>query len=105
MARDLLTVQASTVASESVFSFIGMVLSIRRTRLTPVAMKICICLKDHLDVMEMIQDQTSLEDEIQAEVTLHYNEVDLGILDLVTDEELAEDARLRSSGSEYDVQQ
>ncbi|GJS16342.1 zinc finger BED domain-containing protein RICESLEEPER 2-like protein [Tanacetum coccineum] len=34
MARDLLSVQASTVASESTFSISGRVLSIRRTRLT-----------------------------------------------------------------------
>ncbi|KAI3811225.1 hypothetical protein L1987_20944 [Smallanthus sonchifolius] len=105
MARDLLTVQASTVASESAFSFSGRVLSIRRTRLTHVAMEMYICLKDHLDAMERIQDQTSLEYEIQAEETIHDNEVDLGISEPVTDEELAEDARLRSSGSEDDIQE
>ncbi|KAK1425518.1 hypothetical protein QVD17_20871 [Tagetes erecta] len=49
MARDLLTVQASTVASELAFSFSGRVLSVRRTRLTPTALEMCICLKDHLD--------------------------------------------------------
>ncbi|KAI3799852.1 hypothetical protein L1987_35156 [Smallanthus sonchifolius] len=70
MARDVLTVQASTVASESA-----------------------------------IQDQTSLEDEIQAEETIHNNEVDLGISETVTDEELAEDARLRSSSSEDNAQE
>ncbi|KAI3683113.1 hypothetical protein L1987_83613 [Smallanthus sonchifolius] len=104
MARDVLTVQASTVTSESAFSFSGMVLSIRRTRLTPLAMEMCICLKDHLDAMDMIQDQTSLEDEIQAEEIIHNNDVDLGISEPVTDEELAEDARLRSSSSEDNAQ-
>ncbi|KAI3787137.1 hypothetical protein L1987_41373 [Smallanthus sonchifolius] len=105
MARDVLTVQASTVASESAFSFSGMVLSIRRTRLTPLAMEMCICLNDHLDAMDKIQDQTSLEDEIQAEEVIHNNEVDLGISEPVTDEELAEDARLRSSSSEDNAQE
>ncbi|KAI3807573.1 hypothetical protein L1987_23503 [Smallanthus sonchifolius] len=105
MARDVLTVQAFMVASESAFSFSGRVLSIRRTRLTPMAMEICICLNDHLNAMDMIQDQTSLEDEIQSEETIHNNEVDLVISEPVTDEELAEDARLRSSGSEDNVQE
>ncbi|GJQ97485.1 zinc finger BED domain-containing protein RICESLEEPER 2 [Tanacetum coccineum] len=49
MARDLLSVQASTVASKSAFSLTGRVLSIRRTRLTPASLEMCICLKDHLD--------------------------------------------------------
>ncbi|KAI3811692.1 hypothetical protein L1987_21420 [Smallanthus sonchifolius] len=65
MARDVLTVQASTVASEYA-----------------------------------LQDQTSLEDKIQAEEIIHNNEVDLGISEPVTDKELAEDARLRSSSFE-----
>ena len=55
ITRDLLTVQASTVASESAFSVSGRVLSIRRTRLTPAAVEMCICLKDHLDAAERIQ--------------------------------------------------
>lgn len=56
MARDLLSVQASTVASESAFSISGRVLSIRRTRLTPLSLEMCICLKDYLDGNERIQD-------------------------------------------------
>ncbi|KAI3745499.1 hypothetical protein L1987_58613 [Smallanthus sonchifolius] len=70
MAHNVLTVQASTVASESA-----------------------------------IQDQTSLEDEIQAEETIHNNEVDLGISEPVTDEELAEDARLRCFCSKDNIQE
>ncbi|KAI3732542.1 hypothetical protein L1987_63748 [Smallanthus sonchifolius] len=70
MARDVLTVQASTVALESA-----------------------------------IQDQTSLEDETQAEEIIHNNEVGLGISEPVTDEELAEDASLRSFGSEDNAQE
>ncbi|KAM0041071.1 putative transcription factor/ chromatin remodeling BED-type(Zn) family [Helianthus debilis subsp. tardiflorus] len=67
MARDILTVQASTVASESVFSLSGRVLSIRRTRLTPESLEMAICLKDHLDAVDRVQDKTSLEDEVELE--------------------------------------
>ncbi|GKE44882.1 zinc finger BED domain-containing protein RICESLEEPER 2 [Tanacetum coccineum] len=52
MARDLLSVQASTVALEYAFSTSGRVLSIQRTRLTPASLEMCICLKDHLDAVE-----------------------------------------------------
>nr|GEZ35658.1 zinc finger BED domain-containing protein RICESLEEPER 2-like [Tanacetum cinerariifolium] len=53
-AMDLISVQASSVASESAFSTSGRVLSIRRTRLTPASLEICMCLKDHLDAKEPI---------------------------------------------------
>nr|GEX69774.1 zinc finger BED domain-containing protein RICESLEEPER 2-like [Tanacetum cinerariifolium] len=39
MAMDLISVQASSVASESVFSTSGRVLSIRRTRLTSTSLE------------------------------------------------------------------
>nr|GEW31920.1 putative AC transposase [Tanacetum cinerariifolium] len=39
MAMDLISVQASSVASESVFSTSGRVLSMRRTKLTPASLK------------------------------------------------------------------
>ncbi|KAI3761392.1 hypothetical protein L1987_51806 [Smallanthus sonchifolius] len=97
MARDLLTVQASTVASESVFSFSGRVLSIRRTRLTPAAMEMCICLKDHLDAVDRRQDRASLEEEIEVEELIHESEVNQGLASPLTNEELAEDDRLRGS--------
>ncbi|KAD6118748.1 hypothetical protein E3N88_10019 [Mikania micrantha] len=66
MARDLLSVQASTVASKSAFSLSGRVLSIRRTRLTPASLEMCICLKDHLDAMERVQHHTLLEAELEV---------------------------------------
>ncbi|KAI3743136.1 hypothetical protein L1987_60839 [Smallanthus sonchifolius] len=99
MARDLLTVQAFTVASESVFSLSGRVLSIRRTRLTPAAMEMCICLKDHLDAVDRRQDRSSLEDEIEVEEFIHESEVNQGLASPLTNEELAEDYRLRGSTS------
>ncbi|XP_071728376.1 cyclin-dependent kinase G-1-like [Rutidosis leptorrhynchoides] len=61
MARDLLSVQASTVAYESAFSVSGRIISERRSRLTPEAVEVCVCLKDYLDGVDMIQNQVSLE--------------------------------------------
>ncbi|GJY72523.1 hypothetical protein Tco_0476226, partial [Tanacetum coccineum] len=43
------------------FSLSGRVLSIRRTRLTPASLEMCIFLKDHLDAQERIQNISSLE--------------------------------------------
>nr|GFC09009.1 zinc finger BED domain-containing protein RICESLEEPER 2 [Tanacetum cinerariifolium] len=60
-AMDLISVQASSVASESAFSTSGRVLSIRRTRLTPASLEICMCLKDHLDAKERKQDKCLLK--------------------------------------------
>ncbi|XP_076909030.1 pentatricopeptide repeat-containing protein At1g08070, chloroplastic-like [Bidens hawaiensis] len=67
MARVLLSNQASTVASESVFSLSGRILSMRRTRITPESLKICICLKDHLSAVDRIQDMANFEYEIPLE--------------------------------------
>ncbi|KAJ9543968.1 hypothetical protein OSB04_023675 [Centaurea solstitialis] len=61
MARDILTIQASTVASESAFSFSGRILSIRRTRLSLESLEMVVCLKDYLDAVDRVQDQTSIE--------------------------------------------
>ncbi|KAL8214231.1 hypothetical protein R6Q57_003680 [Mikania cordata] len=54
MARDLLSVQAFTIALESTFLVSGMVISPRRTTLTPPAVKMSICLKDYLDAAERV---------------------------------------------------
>jgi len=68
MARDLLTVQASTVASESAFSFSGRVLSKLRTNLSPLAVEVCVCLKDYLDSVERTQHLTTLEGPLSTNV-------------------------------------
>ncbi|KAI3893474.1 hypothetical protein MKX03_022802, partial [Papaver bracteatum] len=46
MARDLLTPQASTVASESTFSACGRVLDDKRSKLKPKMLEALICVKD-----------------------------------------------------------
>jgi hypothetical protein len=100
MARDLLTVQASTVASESAFSTSGRIISIRRTRLTPKAVEMSICLKDYLDAAERIQDKRSLEGELEYESQLYENEVDEGLTEGMTDEEAIYDEYLRNGSGE-----
>ncbi|KAI3813486.1 hypothetical protein L1987_18211 [Smallanthus sonchifolius] len=100
MARDLLTVQASTVASESAFSLSGRVLSIRRTRLTPESMDMCICLKDHLDAAERVQHVAKLEGELDVEQEIHEFEVEHGAATPLSDEEQAYDEAQRISTSE-----
>jgi hypothetical protein len=99
MARDLLTVQASTVASESAFSLGGRVLSVRRTRLTPESMEMCICLKDHLDAAERVQDKSRLEMELDVEQELHEIEVYEGDALPLSDEDINQ----ISSGSGSDA--
>ena len=97
MACELLSVQASTVVSESAFSLSGRVLSIRRTRLTPTSVETCICLKNYLDAAECIQHLTTLEDEIAVEKPIHTYEVSKGRAEPLFDEELAFDESVRSS--------
>lgn len=81
MARDLLSVQASTVASESAFSTSGRIISERRSRLTPESVEVCVCLKDYLDGVDRIQNETSLEGPVLEDVeeTIEREEVELGI--------------------------
>nr|GEW94648.1 zinc finger BED domain-containing protein RICESLEEPER 2 [Tanacetum cinerariifolium] len=91
MARDLLSVQASTVASEFAFSTSERVLSIRRTRLTPTSLEMCICLKDHLDATGRIQHISSLEDGLDYEEQLHDVEVETSFAISLSDEEITLD--------------
>ena len=91
MARDLLSVQASTVASESAFSTSGRVLSVRRTKLTPLSLEMCICLKDYLDGNERIQDVSILEEPMDYEKQLQEVEVQEGYVINLTEEEIAYD--------------
>ncbi|GJW26776.1 zinc finger BED domain-containing protein RICESLEEPER 2-like protein [Tanacetum coccineum] len=67
MAMDIISVQATSIASESAFSISGRVLSIRRTRLTPSSLEMCIRLKDHLDAQERKHDKSSLEHVVDFE--------------------------------------
>nr|GEZ17954.1 zinc finger BED domain-containing protein RICESLEEPER 2 [Tanacetum cinerariifolium] len=54
-------------AFESAFSTSERVLSIRRTRLTPASLNICMCLKDHLDATDRIQHTSNLENLLDFE--------------------------------------
>lgn len=98
MARDLLTVQASTVASESCFSLSGRVMSPRRTKLTPLSLEVCVCLKSHLDGMERIQHISPLEGELKdVEKEVHEEEIAMGLSVPLTIEELQFETQLHNN--------
>nr|GEV94463.1 zinc finger BED domain-containing protein RICESLEEPER 2 [Tanacetum cinerariifolium] len=75
MTMDLISVQTSLVASESVFSTSRRVLSIRKTRLTLASLEMCMCLKDHLDAKERKQDKCPLEIPLDFEEDVFDDEV------------------------------
>ncbi|GJS52711.1 zinc finger BED domain-containing protein RICESLEEPER 2 [Tanacetum coccineum] len=62
-------------ASESAFSTSGRVLAIRRTRLTPASLEMCMCLKDHMDATEWIQHASNLEKYLDFEAEILEEEV------------------------------
>ncbi|GJR06360.1 zinc finger BED domain-containing protein RICESLEEPER 2-like protein [Tanacetum coccineum] len=88
---DVLSVQATSVASESVFSTSGRALSNRRTRLTPAFMEMCMCLKDHLDATDRIQHISNLENTLDFEEGIYDKEVQTGEAITLSDEEIAQD--------------
>ncbi|KAI3938969.1 hypothetical protein MKW92_030675 [Papaver armeniacum] len=71
IARDVLAVQASKVASESAFSLGKPVVGDYRSCLTPEMLECCVCLKDwwktefkdYLQTMDPLNDDISMEDE------------------------------------------
>nr|GEW35250.1 transposase [Tanacetum cinerariifolium] len=106
MAMDLISVQASLVSSESAFSTSGRVLSIRRTRLTPASLEMCMCLKNHLDAKERKQDKCPLEIPLDFEEDVFDDEVQRNEAIPLSDEEIALDASsegtLSPGGPRYD---
>nr|GEY89460.1 zinc finger BED domain-containing protein DAYSLEEPER-like [Tanacetum cinerariifolium] len=106
MAMDIISVQAFSVASESTFSTSGRVLSIRRTRLTPASLEMCMCLKDHLDAKKRKQDKCPLEIPLDVEEDVIDDEVQRNEVISLSDEEIALDASSESTlsqgGPRYD---
>ncbi|GJZ45805.1 zinc finger BED domain-containing protein RICESLEEPER 2 [Tanacetum coccineum] len=100
IAMDMLSVQATSVASESAFSTSGRVLSIRRTRLTPPSLEMCMCLKDHLDAQERKQNKSTLETPVDFEEEILDAEVQSNEVIPLSDEEIALDAA-SSEGSMF----
>ncbi|GJX49243.1 zinc finger BED domain-containing protein RICESLEEPER 2, partial [Tanacetum coccineum] len=95
---------ATSVAFESDFSTSGRVLSIRRTRLTPASLEMCMCLKDHLDATERIQHTSNLENALNFEEDILDEEVQENEATSLFDEEIALDeaaSEARSNGSSY----
>nr|GEZ91963.1 zinc finger BED domain-containing protein RICESLEEPER 2 [Tanacetum cinerariifolium] len=99
MAMDLISVQSSSVASKSAFSTSERVLSIRRTRLTPASLEMCMCLNDHLDAKECKQDKCPLEIPLDFEEDVFYDEVQRNEAIPLSDEEIALDANASSEGT------
>nr|GEW14200.1 zinc finger BED domain-containing protein RICESLEEPER 2-like [Tanacetum cinerariifolium] len=91
MDMDIISVQATLVASESAFSTSGRVLSIRRTRLTPPSLKMCMCLNDHLDAKERKQDKCPLEIPLDFEEVVFDDEMQRNEAISLSDEEIAVD--------------
>ncbi|GJZ00415.1 zinc finger BED domain-containing protein RICESLEEPER 2 [Tanacetum coccineum] len=97
-------VQATSVASESAFSTSGRVLSIRRTRLTPASLEMCMCLKDHLDATDRTQHTSTLENCLDFEEEILEEEVQDNEAIALSDEEIALDeaaSDARSNGSGF----
>ncbi|GJU15005.1 zinc finger BED domain-containing protein RICESLEEPER 2 [Tanacetum coccineum] len=99
MAIDLISVQATSVASESAFSTSGRVLSIRRTRLTPASLEMCMCLKDHMDATERIQHTSNLKNALDFREEILDEEVQENEATPLSYEEIA----LDSGGEEFDI--
>ncbi|GJV79344.1 zinc finger BED domain-containing protein RICESLEEPER 2 [Tanacetum coccineum] len=91
MAMDIISVQATSVASESAFSTSGRMLSIRRTRLTPASLEMCMFLKDHLDAQEHKQHKSGLENPIDFEEEIMDAEVKQNEAIPLSEEEIALD--------------
>nr|GEW72733.1 zinc finger BED domain-containing protein RICESLEEPER 2-like [Tanacetum cinerariifolium] len=92
MAMDLISVQASSIASESAFLTSGRVLPIQRTRLTPTSLEMRVCLKDHLDAKECKQDKCPLEIPLDFEEDVFDDDVQRNKAIPLSDEEIALDA-------------
>nr|GEW03712.1 zinc finger, BED-type, phospholipase-like, homeodomain-like protein [Tanacetum cinerariifolium] len=76
-------------ASESAFLLSGRVLSIRRTRLTPASLEMCICLKDHLEAQERIQHTLNLKGGcLEIEEQLLEVEAEAGYANNIADKEI-----------------
>ncbi|GJS87053.1 zinc finger BED domain-containing protein RICESLEEPER 2 [Tanacetum coccineum] len=92
MAMDILSVQATSVASEFAFSTSRRVLSIRRKRLTLASLEMCMCLKDHLDAQERKHDKSTLETPVDFKEEILDAEIQANESILLSDEEIALDA-------------
>nr|GEU96459.1 zinc finger BED domain-containing protein RICESLEEPER 2 [Tanacetum cinerariifolium] len=84
----------------------SVVLSIRRTRLTPAFLEMCMCLKDHLDAKERKLDKCPLKIPLDFEEDVFDDEVKRNEAIPLSDEEIALDASsegtLSSGGPRYD---
>nr|GFB37588.1 zinc finger BED domain-containing protein RICESLEEPER 3 [Tanacetum cinerariifolium] len=99
MAMDLISVQASSIASKSAFSTSRRVLSIRITRLTPASLEMYMFLKDHLDAKERKQDKCPLETPLDFEEDVFDDDMQRNKAIPLSEKEIALDANGSSEGT------
>nr|GEW71301.1 retrovirus-related Pol polyprotein from transposon TNT 1-94 [Tanacetum cinerariifolium] len=92
----------------AVFLTSGRVPSIRRTRLTPASLEMCMCLKDHMDAADRVQHTSNLENSLDFEAEILKEEVQEHEAIALSDAEVTLDetaSEARSSGGEdiYDM--
>ncbi|GJZ92906.1 hypothetical protein Tco_0664971 [Tanacetum coccineum] len=88
MTRDLLSVQALTIALKSAFPIGDMILCHEEQGLTRTSLVLCIT-EDHLDATKRIRHISSLKGERDIEEQLHDVKVETGFAISLSDEEIA----------------
>ncbi|GJR21981.1 ribonuclease H-like domain-containing protein [Tanacetum coccineum] len=83
--------QSTSLGNRIAFSTSGMVLSIRRTKLTQSYLEMCICLKDHLEAQERKQHTSTLKNALDFEDEILDAEVQKNKATPLSDEEIALD--------------
>nr|GEY85060.1 putative AC transposase [Tanacetum cinerariifolium] len=104
MAINVLSAQAISVASEYAFSTSRRALSIRRTKLTPSSLKMCMCLKDHLDAQERKQHTSTLENTLDFKDGVLDTDVQGNEATPLSDEEIALDAASQGTMASVKIQ-
>ncbi|KAH9619565.1 hypothetical protein KSS87_000414 [Heliosperma pusillum] len=69
ISRDVLSIQVSSVASESCFSGANRILDDKRTRLRSETLKMLVCYKDWMDAEKRRQNEVDHESEIDSDQT------------------------------------
>ncbi|GJS09722.1 zinc finger BED domain-containing protein RICESLEEPER 2-like protein [Tanacetum coccineum] len=92
MAPGILSVQASSVATESAFNKKRRIIMTTENNTTCTVLEMCMCLKDHLDAHERRQHTTPLELPLDVEEGVFNDEVQMNEATQLTDQEIALDA-------------
>ncbi|KAK9713593.1 hypothetical protein RND81_06G037900 [Saponaria officinalis] len=69
MAKDFLSIQVSSVASERAFSASKRVLDEKRTRMNSSTLRMCVCYKDWMDASDRNQSRTEVDSDNDSDET------------------------------------